>query len=102
MFLFNHSFFATLITVLTTSNIAFAYPTMADVYDSSGGGFGFIIIPFIILAIYQSTNKILATVISVAIIMFCYYNPIIFTYIDRLVAVLIIIGLLQWAYKKIF
>lgn len=79
--------------ILTLPNIALARPDYSDT-QGSGGGFVFLLIPAIIFYWYLKLNKLLATILTAALLAFCYYNFTVLVYIDYALGVLIGISII--------
>ena len=79
--------------ILTLPNIALARPDYSDT-QGSGGGFVFLLIPALIFYWYTKLSKLLATVLTVALLAFCYYNFKALVYIDYAIGALVAIGII--------
>lgn len=81
------------LAALAIPNIALARPDYSDT-QGSGGGFVFLLIPALIFYWYTKLSKLLATVLTVALLAFCYYNFKALVYIDYAIGALVAIGII--------
>lgn len=88
----NFAFIISSFVVLFSPNVALARPEYADT-QGSGGGFVFLLIPALIFYWYTKLNKLLATILTVALLAFCYYNFMALVYIDYAIGILIAISI---------